>query len=489
MAGSVDPCKKMLFLDWRHISCGFLDWVSPDGEKFAMGNPPGDPVEMHAAPVRVPHGIRLAAQPAQKTEPYSNWKGWGRTIYDSGVYRSWYMEINGIARLATGAVSDLQNPSSVAICGVESSDGFNWSDPKRCEINIPGQHLFDGTTCFIDPNAPESERYKFVYCAWPSEEIAERLFREYAVRRERYQQSRIMNGDRYCLFYCTSPDGIHWTPNPEPIMMHASDTDTTIYWDSALQKYVLYTRMFREERRWIGRAEADTLSELQWIEPVIWPRLDDPPDFDFYLNARSEYPGLSEYHLMFPTVWHRFTERSEIRLYSSADGIAWNQVPGGPVIEPGEPGEWDSEFICAGKDLAPFGNGRIAVPYIGTEYPHKYPRWQAVWDAWKVGWAWWPEDRLCAVTADGEGEFFTIPSIPGGRTLRLNFRTPRGGEIRVGLAGVAGRSVDDCDPLHGDKMSQIVSWKGETDIGVREGDPVALHIKLRCAELFALNWV
>ena len=45
-------------------------------------------------------------------------------------------------------------------------------------------------------------------------------------------------------------------------MLHPSDTDTTVLWDPALGKYVMFTRMFREDRRWIGRAEADDFRRI-----------------------------------------------------------------------------------------------------------------------------------------------------------------------------------------------------------------------------------
>jgi len=31
-----------------------------------------------------------------------------------------------------------------------------------------------------------------------------------------------------------SPDGLHWTPRPEPLMCHMSDTQTTVYYDEVL---------------------------------------------------------------------------------------------------------------------------------------------------------------------------------------------------------------------------------------------------------------
>jgi hypothetical protein len=159
------------------------------------------------------------------------------------------------------------------------------------------------------------------------------------------------------------------------------------------------------------------------------------------------------------------------------------------VIEPGPPGAWDSEFIGSGKDLVPFGPGRIATPYSGTPYPHKHPRWPAVWDAWNLGWAWWPEDRLCGLQAPYQGEVWTVPIAPAGRRLRLNVRTPMAGQVRVGVEGVANRTVDDCDPIVGDGADRVVTWGGEADLGTGAGQPVVLRLQLRCAEVFSLSFV
>ncbi|MFH1008444.1 MAG: hypothetical protein V1800_13240 [Candidatus Latescibacterota bacterium] len=479
---------KILFTDWQHIECGHVSWLNAQGERVGIGTLPEEQVPLHASPGAVPHGIRLVAQPAQKTDPVDAWKGWGRILFDGGRYRSWYLEINGVSKLGSGSAAHVGPLKSVVICAVESEDGFCWTEPKRCAIHAPGHRGFDGVTFFIDPKAPPAERYKLIYCATFPENMYREELEAYLRQPERIRDSRISPEHRYGLFAAASPDGLQWTAMQGPLSLHPSDTDTTVLWDDAIGKYVMYTRMFREERRWIGRAEADSLTHWGSVEPIIWPRLDDPPDRDFYLNGYSRYPGLPEVQLMFPMVWHRFTERSEVRLYSSADGIAWNQIPGGPVIEPGEPGTWDSEFIGSGKDLLPFGKGRIAIPYSGTSYPHKHPRWPAVWDAWKMAWAWWPADRLCALKADFEGVFSTMPMVPGGRVLRLNCRTPMAGEIRVGIHGIAGRATDDCDPIVGDHADAVVTWHGKTDPGVAEDQPITLTFKLRAAELFALEW-
>jgi hypothetical protein len=409
-------------------------------------------------------------------------------IHDGGCYRSWYLEINGHSKLGSGSAAHAAPPASVEVCSIESKDGFRWKVASRCRVQVPGQRGFDGLTFFIDPAAPPQERYKFVYCATFPDDQFQRQLEECLRQPPRFRDSRVSQQRRFGMFAAVSPDGQSWTALPDPLMLHPSDTDTTVVWDAALRKYVMYTRMVRDSRRWIGRAEADEFTRWGPVEPIIWPRLDNPPDYDFYLNGYTRYPGLPEYQLMFPMVWYRYTERSEVRLYSSADGIAWTQIPGGPVILPGEPGQWDCEFVGSGKDLLPFGPDKVAPPYSGTRCPHKYPRSQAVWDAWKLGWACWPKDRLCAVTADQAGEFWTMPAAPGGRTIRLNFRTPMAGEIRVGIYEAAGRSVDDCDPLVGNHTAKTVTWRGQADIATDEQQPIILHFRMRCADLFAVDF-
>lgn len=487
------PRKKILFFDWRDVALGGINWKTPEGKTYFVGSPEGEFTDMHADPgSSQPHGIRLQAQPARKAGEIDDYRGWIRVIWDHGRYKTWYFEVNGDCKLGSGAKGFKSDVHKAVVCAAESEDGFHWSEPVRCELDTPGQHGFDGPYPFIDPNAPPDECHKLLYCSQAPVELAESIYVEYARQPLQYQDIRYANRDkvrRTCLYVATSPDGHTWKNNPKPLMMHCGDTDNTLYWDDELQRYVMYTRSIHDGRRTIGRAETDDLAKWGPILPCIAAPLSDPPDYDVYLNGFTYYPGYPEYRLMFPMIWKRFTERSEVRLYSTGDGMSWNAVPGGAVIEPGEPGEWDSEFLGTGKDLVPFGDGRIGIAYTGTKFPHKYPRWQAVWDAWKMGWAWWPEDRLCAIVADYEGEFCTFPLKPEGRQLKLNFRTPQAGEVKVGIIGVEGRSVADCDPMHGDCPGRIVTWKGNSDIGSADGQPVTLQFKLRCAELFALEWV
>ncbi len=480
--------EKLLFMDWRHIQCGHLRWYTATGTALGVGNPPEPPVPLHAEPQRVPHGIRLQAQRATTTGPIDGWKGWGRTIHDQGRYRSWHFEIHGHTKLGSGAAAHRTAYEQVHVCGVSSDDGLAWRETSRCRVQIGSQRGFDGVTFFVDPVAPPAERYKLVYCAHFPVGEHDALVAAYLARPAHQRDDRLSWERRYGMFAMVSPDGERWRSCDTPFMLHPSDTDTTVLWDPALARYVMFTRLCREDRRWIGRAEARDFGDWGPVVPLLWPSLDEPPDRDLYLNGHSLYPGAPQYQVMFPMVYHRFTERSDVRLCTSADGIAWNWVPGGPVIEPGPRGAWDSEFLGSGKDLVPFGPGRIATPYSGTPYPHKYPRFQQVWDAWKLGWAIWDEDRLAGVVADETGEFWTQPVVPAGRRVLLNCRVPLGGSIRVGVDGVAGRDAAACDPIVGVDGLCTVTWGGTADHGAAVDQAVTLHVRLRRAEVFGVRF-
>jgi hypothetical protein len=127
---------------------------------------------------------------------------------------------------------------------------------------------------------------------------------------------------------------------------------------------------------------------------------------------------------------------------------------------------------------------RVVFPFTGYEFAHKYPRWPR---AGQVGLACWKKERLCALEADAEGEFWTHRSLLPGQTLYLNFETRQAGYIKVEVVDVEGRKLEDCDPLVGDQIKQAVTWKGETGLKVPEGKAASLRFRMRAAKLFSFE--
>lgn len=480
---TIKPPRRFLFTDCRHIDPGDLGWRSPEGKSLPVAGPPGPPVEASADAGSVARGIRLVAQAAVKEGPIEGLPN--KILHDDGRYIAWTLGID------YGSAQDLGSYSrgrarSITIHYGDSKDGYAWIWRKGSTVTPPAVSGIDGECFFIDPHGSAEERYKCLYHALVLTGQAE-LWKRYQRLHPRYRDTRLKREVMRCLYGMVSPDGLTWKHIPEPLMIHWGDTDNTVYFDEWLGKYVLYTRLYYMDRRMVARSESEDFRRWTPVEPVLWPRLEDPLSWDVYTNGRTCYPGLPEHHLLFPIFYRRLDQTSEVHMHSSVEGIRWDRVPGGPVLEPGPPGAWDGEFIWAGKNLVPLGKDRIAIPYVGYDYPHKYPRWPGVIKS-RTGWATWPQGRLSALRADQEGQFETFMVKVTGTALRINCKVQRAGEIRVGLAGVTGRSVDNCDPITGDHTERTVTWKGEPQPKVDLNAGVTLRFRMRSADLFGFEW-
>jgi len=475
------PAQRLyLFTDLRHILCSDLQWLGPD-DKVVRLNPGSAPVvDVHASTFMVPHGIRLVTEPAQKTEPHDVVPGDmpARIMYDGGMYRCW-----GIR-----AIKDV-NPPQFEIWHRESDNAIDWRNEQTCRIVSPGLGDYAGFTVFIDPTAPPAERYKATLGIGELPEHIPALFDEYTQVHRHHRIWRFGLDYIFANYGLVSPDGLNWTLLPEHLYVNFSDSDCQIYYDEELRRYVLYDRLMLQERRMIGRATSEDFRHWTPIDPMMGPTLDDPFTDDIYLNGFCRYPEEPAYYLMFPMFYHRWNQTADMRLASSDDGIYWQRVPGEPAIPHGGPGDFDEEYVGIIRDLVPFGQDRIAIHYHGTKFPHKYPRWPHVLDAIHAAWAYWPAGRLSAVRAEEEGRFFTFPLEVKGRALRLNARTAKGGEIRVGIVDAPGRSAGECTPIVGNDLRLPVHWKGNDAVGLPDGQPITLEFRLRSADLFGFEWV
>lgn len=438
----------------------------------------------------MPRGIRIVAEKPVKSVPIEGSIG-ASVIYDGGRYRSW-----------SGA-----NYS-------ESEDGFHWKPPalpgksanedrNALFFNRTGIH---GPGVFIDPLAPDNEHYKMIY--WSElgshrEEFRSQLYEKY--KRERpYEIDPIfeVRGRIDALFGAVSADGLYWKPIEEPFLLHMADNPNTMYYDTILRKYVLYTRVnWMYGRRAIGRSESDTFGPFPQPEMVVWPDLDRLPSDDLYTNAKCVYPNTLDQHFLFPTVYHRAQDNCSIDMMSSPDGIHWFKLPGNPIVD-GDPKTFDDGCLFTSCGLVPLGGDQVGLPYKGSTFPHKYPRWPERNDRWQARYAIWKRGRLACVEAQAEG-FFATPGLKfSGRQLRLNLKTPMTGEMRVEVVAitswvhkkknevvVAGRRFEDCDPIFGDRLSHTVTWKGDADLGHGEAQPVYFRFKLRAAKLYAFEIV
>jgi hypothetical protein len=495
------PSDIVYFHDWRYVYTGNFGWHGPDGKPPALiGTEPVPPVRMIYQDM--PLGIRLAAQPAQKTEPVISAESVGELflgsptcIRDEGRYRMWYESVP-VEAFVPGA-TEAYNLVRYA----ESEDGVDWKRPSLGAVEYQGSRDnnivyggpvtkgfgYHGGSVFKDPSAPPHERYKVFHMgALSGDALA------------RYRQQRPGEEDPFsedmptvpAAFGGVSPDGFRFTPLPDPLVAQSSDTHNVCTYDVARGKYVAYMRSWYFNRRTICRAEAADFRRFPLPEQVFWPGPACAPYELWYANAKTMMPGTTDYHVMFPLLWSMADDSLEFHLATSPDGIVWNFVPGGAVCKPGPPGAWDAGIAVAGVGLVELPGDRIGVLYTGTPVPHKYPR-RPPFGA--LAWAWWPKGRLVALQAALEGSFALFALHVPRRTVRLNFRTNPAGYVQVEALGrnrqvLPGRSFADCGYLTGNHLDHLVTWRGQADLGHPEDVPVTLRFRLRSADVFSVEF-
>jgi len=492
------PPGPHLFIDYRYIDAGQTRYEFPDGKEAPRYG--GDVSKIDtivAVPQQSASNIRVEAQKAEKLgpilasdQPWEFMVGYPTLLRDQDKFRMWY-----------AVAADDGDRAGEAVCYAESDDGLKWTKPNLGLIEAGGtkannvvytpafakQQTVHGIGVFIDPIASPEQRYKLVYMSRGSDA-------EIQAFKAKYPLSVSPAGERKSTFIrlASSPDGIRFTPMPTPLMVHQSDTLTTIYYDQTLKRYVGFFRVYIMDRRAIARSESrDINSSWPIPKPVLVPGpLHDGASEDFYISGYCRYPGTTTMHLMIPTIFKRHADNTSFALASSLTGEHWDFLSGPRILEPGQHGDWDGGCIFAGINLTELPDGRVVFPYDGYVYPHKYPRWGD--HMGKIGLAGWKKERLAAVIADEVGQFTTRPLTSQGTKLLLNFQTKRDGYVKVSIEGkdnapIASRTVALCDPLFGDEIKKQVTWKGESDIAIKPGESFILHFELREARLYSFE--
>jgi hypothetical protein len=504
-----------LFSDWRFVRAGELKWISEAGVQQLQGA--GGFQEARADTVDVAHGVMIRPQPSQLGERIEDvWPG--SLVREGGRYRLWYYFAPGMVwflpEFEGRDLDRLRKSLSPVLLYAESDDGVHWHKPKlRSESALPGWHniAYSGSVVtrkglhqpavFRDPSAPASARYKMIHGGFvggPGRESEVRATLEDFRRHRPNAIDPVVMLDYptklSCMYGATSPDGLRWSPIPEPFLLHDSDTANRAYYDEALSKYVWYGRLTYLGRRAVGRSESDDFRSFSPPEIVLAPGLDYAPDEDWYTSAKTIYPGSKSAHLMFPSKFRRRDETAWVYLYSSPDGIHWQGITEEPVVREVSGMRDPDAFILAGGDLVVLPGERVGVMCHASLLPHKYPR-RAGMPASITFWATWPRERLSAIEASQAGWFATPELEISGNSLLLNVMTQRAGKIQVEVAqgknpqAVAGRTFADCDPISGDHPKRRVTWGGQSQITPNGVKRVVFRFRMEQAKLFAFEIV
>ncbi|OPZ27547.1 MAG: hypothetical protein BWZ02_01601 [Lentisphaerae bacterium ADurb.BinA184] len=311
-------------------------------------------------------------------------------------------------------------------------------------------------------------------------------------------------GSLYALY---SADGFRWRLAQEaPLdVAGAFDSANVPLWDPVIGKYRLFSRFFEAGR---GRAIQSCTSDdfLHWSDPVPHRYDEGAPVEQFYTNATVLVPGAEHILLSFPMryVAERETPVADISamdypgtgqpgmagmtdavMLSSRDGVHWRRPFPEAWMRAGlDERNWTHRNNCPAIGILPLAETEWSM-YISEHYG-------------------WPDNRLrrlslrpwgfASVNAGhAGGEMVTRPFFFNGGQLRINFSTSAAGSVAVELQQdngrpVPGHALDDMAPMYGDRLDQVVSWRGGPDVGALAGRPVRLRAVLRDADLFALRF-
>jgi hypothetical protein len=393
-------------------------------------------------------------------------------------------------------------------CLAISKDGIKWERPNLGLVEFDSSmdnnilltekdkdlgYICHNFSPFLDlnPNAPESERYKAV------------------------------GGGP--LFPLVSPDGIIWKKATEkPIVTEgAFDSQNLAFWDSVRGQYRAYHRQFRSGR--------DIMTEISeafssgWSKPVF---LNYSPGRggELYTNQITPYKRAPHIFLGFPTryedrgltpstrhlpQWEYRQSRSKI---SSREGTA---VTEGLFMSSRDGAHFhvfQEAFVRPGlrtRDSWFYGdnyqnNGLVETKStLAEDAPNELSMYltEATLQNGKPA-----KLRRYSLRMDGfvsisapmnGGKLISKPIRFSGNKLSLNFSSSARGGIRVGFTDLMGKSLvgfslNDCPWIYGDSINRIVEWKPGKEVTANVG-PVAkqaikLVFELKDADLFSFKF-
>ncbi len=424
---------------------------------------------------------------------------------DDGRYRMWYVvhdprpnpapsdvgyREQELADLDEKMRNDLLAQSRYMLCYAESNDGLHWDKPALGIIEFNGSRDNNmllagrlGGTVFKDPTAPPDQRYKYIHGYGPR---LPHVYREEDRREEDSTDRRIFHG----IYGSTSPDGIHWTVHPQPIMPWYTDTTNVAYWDDRLERYVAYVRYNQnlgfadnqtvvqqrgaEHYRAIGRSESRDFFHFppptKIAEPSPEERRPRATGMDYYNSAALKYPGTADAYFLFYSEFYHEQNVLDVHLATSRDGVHYQRWAA-PLIGPGLAGAWDSRSIyMATGMIRPRGAhaGELWMYYHGRDHGHGEPAGRDYTGG--IGRVRFRAEGFVAQEVDrAGGELLTRPLRFEGDQLRLNLDAGAGGRLKVELCDEAGQplpgfSAHDADWLWFNDVAHLATWQGRSDL-------------------------
>ena len=274
-------------------------------------------------------------------------------------------------------------------------------------------------------------------------------------------------------------------------------------WDPLEKRYIGWPKKFTEvrgyRRRCVGYSESKDFEKWPETKMVLVPdEYDDRwitsestkgAHTDFYGLCGFAYESMYIGFLwVFPITNGKNDGPIFVELVTSRNGIDWarQDQPRTPILPLGPDGSWDDGMLFTPNH--PLVEGEIIkLFYGGFDVTHGIGGGNAA-----VGLATLRKDGFVSLDADEtEGVITTKPFADAAGPLSVNYTAQGGGVLRVEVldeAGgvISGYSREDCAPLTGDSIRQIVTWKERSELP-KDTTPLRLRFVLSNAALYSFH--
>lgn len=439
--------------------------------------------------VRTIHPARTRSAPVLQSD--RPWEGgrvytYGSVYYDaeSHLYRLWYMSRTQRPD-GTKPAPQLRAGGQDIVLLATSPDGLKWDKPTL------GLHAYDGSTAnniVADLHSPAV--------------VLDRFDRDPA---RRYKLLGYSHGGYYASY---SADGKRWTAFPQPLVFKGNDT-MSMTQDPRTGEFLVYFK--KTATNVPGRVVWLTRSRdfQTWSEPKLvfhsdaednrW-RSPPGPNTEVYNMAVLPHAGG---FIGLPTIFRVLSRAGkevklppsqsgydgpiDVQMAISVDGETWQRTwPRVNVIPRGAPGSFDGGAILGVTSNSVDAGDETWMYYtaINTGHGAPIPPKQLT-----IGRAEWRRHGFASLDAGPSGgRVETKPLAPRHESLLVNADASRG-RLRIALLEadgrpIAGRALDDCEPLQADATQSRVRWK--TGSAVPTDRAVRIVVEMTNTRLYSL---
>lgn len=226
----------------------------------------------------------------------------------------------------------------------ESSDGFNWDEPKV--VLSPREDI----AWEEDLNRPTIVYKDGLYQMWYSGQTAGGFDEDKWV--DVYIEAAVKNDGLSVIGYATSKDGINWERRDEPVIVPTQPWEKdalmcpTVIWDEKKEIY----EMWYTGGGWF---EPDSIGYATSKDGITWEKHVNNPVFKAEPKNLWEQERVAGPHVLKMDGWYYMFYigyedlfKARICLARSKDGIKnWERHPSNPIISAGLPGSWECESI------------------------------------------------------------------------------------------------------------------------------------------------